>query len=106
MLSVSISQAENVRSRIHFSVSQTSRLVGKTLRAEYSSSVPHKSFAFGGKTGTTVCTVAFRKEMNTDPSPLAKTSKNGQAGDRNSSGLYICIDVSILSEPSDEASIR
>ncbi|WVR03569.1 hypothetical protein IAU60_000561 [Kwoniella sp. DSM 27419] len=28
---------------------------------EYHSSVPHPSFAFGGKTGTTVCTVAFKK---------------------------------------------
>ncbi|WVF65954.1 hypothetical protein IAT40_000692 [Kwoniella sp. CBS 6097] len=28
---------------------------------EFHSSVPHPSFSFGGKTGTTVCTVAFQK---------------------------------------------
>ncbi|WVQ93586.1 hypothetical protein IAU59_000661 [Kwoniella sp. CBS 9459] len=31
------------------------------LAFEFHSSVPHPSFSFGGKTGTTVCTVAFKK---------------------------------------------
>ncbi|WVQ80954.1 hypothetical protein IAT38_003061 [Cryptococcus sp. DSM 104549] len=38
------------------------RYTREGLGFTFHSSVPHKSFSFGGKTGQTVCTVAFRKE--------------------------------------------
>ncbi|WWC58164.1 uncharacterized protein I303_100700 [Kwoniella dejecticola CBS 10117] len=37
------------------------RYTKEELGFEFHSSVPHPSFAFGGKSGTTVCTVAFKK---------------------------------------------
>ncbi|WWC85865.1 uncharacterized protein L201_000732 [Kwoniella dendrophila CBS 6074] len=38
-----------------------SRYTKEGLGLEFHSSVPHPSFSFGGKSGTTVCTVAFKK---------------------------------------------
>jgi hypothetical protein len=49
-----------------------------------SSAVPHRSFSFGGKSGTTVCTVAFQKTGDTSV-PAAVPSTNP---------MYISIDVS------------
>ncbi|WWC99205.1 hypothetical protein V866_006100 [Kwoniella sp. B9012] len=37
------------------------RYTKEGLGFEFHSSVPHPSFSFGGKSGTTVCTVAFKK---------------------------------------------
>lgn len=58
-----------------------------------SSSVPHKSYVYGGQTGTTVCTVAFKK--------IGSSGANGFGGAEESetedeNPLYICIDVSLL----------
>ena len=55
-----------------------------------SSSVPHKSYVYGGQTGTTVCTVAFKK--------ISTSGANGTAAGHfeieDENPLYICIDVS------------
>lgn len=58
-----------------------------------SSSVPHKSYVYGGQTGTTVCTVAFKK--------VSTSGANGFGGAENyetedEDPLYICIDVSCI----------
>ncbi|BEI93723.1 uncharacterized protein CcaverHIS019_0601820 [Cutaneotrichosporon cavernicola] len=39
------------------------------LGLRFHSSVPHPSFSFGGKTGQTVCTVAFQKDASSDTAP-------------------------------------
>lgn len=41
-----------------------SRFSQSELGLEYHSTVKHPSFSFGGKTGTTVCTVGFRKRSS------------------------------------------
>jgi hypothetical protein len=84
---------------------------------ESSSSVPHPSFSFGGKQGTTLCTVAFCKTTDDLPASLISTTETGQPNrtvtadsDGQAEGqagaqaeekteqaanddLYICIDV-------------
>jgi hypothetical protein len=57
-----------------------------------SSSVPHKSYVYGGQTGTTVCTVAFKK------TPTSRTNGTAVEGSQteDENPLYICIDVSYL----------
>ena len=53
------------RSRVQLSpgLPRSARTSGAatTMSLTSSSSVPHPSFSFGGKSGTTVCTVAFQK---------------------------------------------
>jgi hypothetical protein len=57
-----------------------------------SSSVPHKSYVYGGQTGTTVCTVAFKKTPTSGVNGTAAV--DSEVEDENP--LYICIDVSFF----------
>jgi len=56
-----------------------------------SSSVPHKSYVYGGQTGTTVCTVAFKKVATSGANGFGQ-AENSETEDVDP--LYICIDVS------------
>lgn len=62
------------------------------LGLTYHSSVPHKSFNFGGQTGTTVCTVAFKKTAMTNGVAVAQINGNGKPNGDSQHPLYICID--------------
>ena len=60
-----------------------------------SSSIPHPSYTFGGKSGTVVCTVAFQKVF-----PLSGGTSNPKLNGVNHDAetrdlLYICVDVSV-----------
>jgi len=55
-----------------------------------SSSVPHKSYVYGGQTGTTVCTVAFKKISTSGANGTHAVDSDTQDEDP----LFICIDVS------------
>jgi hypothetical protein len=61
----------------------------------YSSSVPHKSYVYGGQTGTTVCTVAFKKT----PTSRANGTAVDGSDKEDVNPLFICIDVSCLEYP-------
>ncbi|KAK8845596.1 hypothetical protein IAR55_006312 [Kwoniella newhampshirensis] len=70
-------------------------LLSIAFHAVYSSSVPHPSFAFGGKAGTTVCTVAFQKVAGTPQPDTAMPKVNGITnGITNglNDDLFVCID--------------
>ncbi|WWD22544.1 hypothetical protein CI109_107037 [Kwoniella shandongensis] len=74
------------------------RYMKEGLGFKYHSSVPHPSFAFGGKTGTTVCTVAFQKlpessssapESGSIPNGYGKAVTNGNG---KKDDMFVCID--------------
>jgi hypothetical protein len=49
--------------------------------------VPHKSYTFGGKVGTVVCTVAFKK-VGIAEQHIPASSDTGMQDQ-----LYLCVDV-------------
>jgi hypothetical protein len=68
-----------------------------------SSSVPHKSYVYGGQTGTTVCTVAFKKTASSGANGVG--SVEGSDAELEENPLYICIDVGFharVDEPADK----
>lgn len=69
-----------------------------------SSKVEHPKFTFGGRSGSTVCTVAFQKVSRVPKETVngVSTHVNGTNGHMRevSEDLYICIDVGWRSEPS------
>ena len=70
-----------------------------------SSSVPHPSFTFGGKAGSTVCTVAFQRLAKPSiptsngiavPAKIDGDANMSQPNGTSTDPLFICIDVSHL----------
>lgn len=66
--------------------------MGRDILTSLSSSVPHKSFSFGGKKGQTVCTVAFTRDevVANGNGHAAPVTKPVQPEDP----LFLCVDVS------------
>ncbi|ORY29309.1 hypothetical protein BCR39DRAFT_532226 [Naematelia encephala] len=75
----------------NFTVDEVKQRWGRSdLGFVFHSSIPHKTFTFGGKQGQTTSTVAFRK---VDSAPPANGHVNGVVNGHSDLGsLYLCVD--------------